>query len=326
MAQSLTIPKLSIIIPSFNQGAFLRQAIESVLEQQYPNLELLVFDGKSEDDSVSIIQEYESSIDYWISEADDGQSDAINKGFQKAGGDLVAWLNADDYYLPGAFKHLVEAYQVNSQASFYFGNGYRVDKAGAIISKFFPTEDIVFSRQALVMGLNYILQPSTFINRSQLEQTGYLDSKLHYGMDSDLWMRLSILNEPMPINQTLAATREYETTKTATGSFERVEELRQIAFRYSGIPITPGVICYFLDTLHRFSKSNKDIFPDHYLNDIISFWGKTSALFSQFNARQDGFPTIPASEDADIKKSDHSGEPGDEIDTPRVEVIDDSGS
>lgn len=273
--------------------------------------------------TLSQLSEYEAHIDVWVSEADEGQSDAINKGFQKASGDLVAWLNADDYYLPGAFQHLVEAYQINDNASFYFGNGYRVDKEGSIISKFFPTEDIVFSRQALIMGLNYILQPSTFINRSHLEQAGYLDPRLHYGMDSDLWMRLSILHEPMPINETLAATREYETTKTSTGSFERVEELRRIAFRYSGIPITPGIICYFLDTLHRVAKVHSDIFPDHYVGDIISFWNKTSVLFSQFDARQDGFPIVAEPEVIEIEESDNLDELGQEKDNDNIESASD---
>ncbi len=290
MNQSPQNPKISIIIPSLNQGRYLRQAIESVLEQEYPNLELLVIDGKSEDESISIIKKYESNIDFWVSEIDEGQSDAINKGFTRSNGDLVAWLNADDYYLPGAFEAISKAYSSNSNAPFYFGDGFRVDKTGQIIAKFFPCDKLSFDRQALIMGLNYILQPSTFINRRYLDKADYLNTDLHYGMDSDLWMRLTKVESPMPIHLPLSASREYETTKTSTGSFERVEELRKISADYSGFSITPGVMCYFLDTLYRFSQEHEDIFTKDYKDDIISFWEKTSRLLEKYNARPDGFP------------------------------------
>jgi glycosyltransferase involved in cell wall biosynthesis len=288
-----SIPKISVIIPLLNQEKYLRQAIESVTSQNYPNLELFIFDGQSQDQSVEIIKEYESYIHTWKSELDTGQSDAINKGFTQATGDLVAWLNADDYYLPNAFRELVSSYSANPQAPFHFGNGLRVDKNGKTISKFCPTNTLRFDRQALVIGLNYILQPSTFINRTALEKVGYLDPDLHYGMDSDLWIRLSSVGKPVAINKALSASREYETTKTSTGSFERVEELRRIGMKYSGLSITPGAICYFLDTLHRYTQENVDIYPPSYSQAIVSFWQQTSSLFLAFEARPDGFPDKP---------------------------------
>ncbi|WP_019233253.1 glycosyltransferase [Legionella anisa] len=104
MKQENNLPKISVVTPSFNQGPFLRQCIESVLSQNYPNLEYIIIDGGSDDDSLSIIHEFEPYLTYWVSEPDKGQSDAINKGFMKASGELVAWLNSDDYYLPGAFE------------------------------------------------------------------------------------------------------------------------------------------------------------------------------------------------------------------------------
>jgi glycosyltransferase involved in cell wall biosynthesis len=285
-----SIPKISVIIPSLNQEKYLRQAIESVISQNYPNLELFIFDGQSQDQSVEVIKEYENYIHTWKSEPDNGQSDAINKGFKQATGNLVAWLNADDYYLPNTFSELALSYSANPQAPFHFGNGLRVDKNGKTISKFCPTDALLFDRQALVIGLNYILQPSTFINRTALETVGYLDPNLHYGMDSDLWIRLSSVGKPVAINKTLSASREYETTKTSTGSFERVEELRRIGMKYSGLSITPGAICYFLDTLYRYTQENSDIYPSSYSRAIVSFWQQTSALFPAFEARPDGFP------------------------------------
>ena len=296
MSQDKQLPRISVITPSLNQGCYLRQCIESVLSQGYPDLEFLVIDGGSTDESLSVIREYESKINYWVSEPDGGQSDAINKGFRRASGELVTWLNADDYYLAGAFDQVVDAYQADRSAPFYFGDGIRVNEAGSVISKFFPSSRLVFDRQALVMGLNYILQPSSFINRRALEQVGYLDTGLHYGMDSDLWMRLSVVGTPRAVSAVLSATREYATTKTASGSFARVEELRQISMKHSGLPITPGVVCYLLDTLHRFAQQHECIFPKSYLADLLRFWQKTAELLERFNAGPDGFPRKSKSE------------------------------
>jgi hypothetical protein len=300
-AQDKALPRISVVTPSLNQGRYLRQCIESVASQGYENLELLVIDAGSTDESLAVIREHQSKISYWVSEPDRGQSDAINKGFARATGELVAWLNADDYYLPGALERVAEAYAADPAAPFYFGDGLRVDEAGATISNFFPPDTLRFDRQALVLGLNYLLQPSTFINRRYLEQVGHLDVGLHYGMDSELWMRLSKVGEPRAIPSTLSATREYRTTKTASGSFGRVEELRQIAMKHSGLPITPGVLCYLLDTLHRFAQEEQGVFPASYLDDVRYFWHQTQKLLEPYNAAPDGFPR--ASEEQQVQMS-----------------------
>jgi glycosyltransferase involved in cell wall biosynthesis len=286
----MDIPKISVITPSLNQGRYLRQCIESILSQHYSNLELIIIDGGSTDESLAIIKEYEDDITFWVSEPDCGQSDGINKGFHRATGELVAWLNADDYYLPGAFQQVAEVHRLDQQAPFFFGDGFRVDESGNVISQFFPPGTLFFDRQALVMGLNYILQPSTFINRRYLDQVGNLDTNLHYGMDSDLWMRLSSIGTPCSVPATLSASREYATTKTASGSFQRIEELRQISMKHSGLDITPGVLCYMLDTLYRFTQQHEEVFPTSYLADISTFWHKTAQLLEVANARPDGFP------------------------------------
>ncbi|MCE0723369.1 glycosyltransferase family 2 protein [Legionella resiliens] len=290
MRQENNLPKVSIVTPSFNQGSFLRQCIESVLSQNYPNLEYIIIDGGSHDDSLSIIHEFEPYLTYWVSEPDKGQSDAINKGFMKASGEVVAWLNSDDYYLPGAFEQVVNAYQINPHSPFFFGDGFRVSATGEVLAHFFPKNSLTFDRDALVMGLNYILQPSTFMNRHCLEQIGYLNVELEYGMDSDLWMRLSALGDPHPVDAVLSASREYAATKTSIGSFKRIEELRRISMQHSGFEMTPGVLCYLLDTLYKFAKNNENIFPGWYQEDIIKLWEKTGRLMAQFNAGSDGFP------------------------------------
>jgi len=265
------------------------------LSQEYPNLEYIVVDGGSTDESAEIIKKYEKQITVWISELDKGQSDAINKGFRMASGDVVAWLNSDDFYLPGALAAVAEAYVQTPNASFYFGDGWRVDETGQPKCSYYPDDPVFFNREALIFGVNYILQPATFINRAYLVKVNYLDPNLHYGMDTDLWIRLSQLAPPLRVPAWLAASREYGTTKTSTGSFRRVEELRRIAETYSGLPITPGTICCFLDTLHQFVRERSDIFPKSYQSQIEMFWAATAQLMAQYGARPDGgFPIHPA--------------------------------
>lgn len=129
-------PKISIVTPSFNQGTYIEDCICSILDQKYPDLEYFIIDGGSSDESVQIIRKYASQLSGWISEPDRGQSDAINKGLKQASGDLVAWLNADDYYLIGALQEIAQAYWQNPEAPFYFGDGLRVDENKTRTKKF----------------------------------------------------------------------------------------------------------------------------------------------------------------------------------------------
>jgi glycosyltransferase involved in cell wall biosynthesis len=290
MIEQQNLPKISVVTPSLNKAKFLEECITSVLDQNYTNLEYFIFDSGSTDGSVDIIKKYEKHITFWISKQDKGQSDAINKGFRMATGNIVAWLNADDFYLPDAFVTVAEAYQSNPDASFYFGNGLRVDESGDPKSSFFPDGRVLFDRQALIFGLNYILQPSAFMNRPHLVQIGYLDETLHYVMDADLWIRLSAVAPPLPVSAQLSASREYGETKTLSGSFVRIEELRQMIEQHCGVPMTPGVLCYFLDTLNRLVEEQPDVFPKSFQEDVTAFWASAANLMSRYSARPDGFP------------------------------------
>ena len=284
------LPKISVVTPSLNQGRFLEECITSVIKQDYPDFEYIIIDGGSTDNSLDIIAEYKQDLAYSVSEPDNGQSSAISKGFKKAKGELVAWLNSDDYYLPGAFMKVAEVYGRNPEASFYFGNGLRVDSKGLEKSRFFETETVNFNRDALLYCLNYILQPATFINASCLKKIDFLDEDLDYGMDTDLWLRLSKEKMPAFVPKTLAASREYGDTKTSTGSFKRIEELRQIAERHTGQPMTPGVLLYFLDTLRGFIVQKESPFPQQFNLEVDLFSRQVSHLMRDFDINCIGFP------------------------------------
>lgn len=302
-------PRISIVTPSFNQSNYLEECICSVLEQGYSNLEYIIVDGQSTDNSVDIIKKYANYLHFWRSEPDKGQTNAINKGLKMASGDIVAWLNSDDFYLPGAFEQVVECYQTFPEVSFYFGDGYRVDETGKIKNEFFPRDlseiasnlsstlllpssnkSIVYNESLFMLGMNYVLQPAAFMNAKYLKEVGCLDDSLRYGMDSDLWIRLAKLAEPRYIQKLLAASREYEQTKTSLGSFERIEELRKIAEKHTHLSITPGVLCYFFGALNQFCNTRDDIFPPSYQLAVERLWAATGELFDKWGGRADSFP------------------------------------
>ena len=286
------LPKISVITPSFNQGNFLEQCIKSVIGQNYHRLEYIIVDGGSTDSSLKIIKKYSAHISSYMSEPDKGQSDAINKGLKMATGNIVAWLNSDDLYLPDALHIVAKYYIDNPKASFYFGDGYRADIHGNPKSRFFPEKPISFDWNLFALGLNYVLQPSAFMNRMFLDQAGYLDVSLKYGMDSDIWLRLSKLSEPVFIPALLSSSREYVSTKTSTGAFERIEELRKIAEKHTGYKITPGVLHYFLGTLCEYCQANPRLYPSGYLEAVHRLWAETRQLFTTLGGRNDGFPPL----------------------------------
>ena len=264
--------------------------MQSVLEQDYARFEYILIDGGSSDNSVEIIRKYAEQLTYWTSEKDHGQSHAINKGFKRARGDLVAWINADDYYYPGAFQAMAEAYSQQRDAAFYWGNGAIVDEVGTVIGQHYPKESLVFDRTALIEGLNYILQPATFINRHVLDSVGLLDEQLHFGMDTDLWIRLSGKAEPMRVEATVAVNREYGQTKTASGGFARAEELRQLAECHSGKNLTVGALWYYMETLCRYVQQHPDEYGALFPHLAGSFLAAVQSQLVQHGRLQGIYP------------------------------------
>ena len=240
-------PKVSIVTPSFNQGRFLEQTIRSVLDQDYPNLEYIIIDGKSTDESVSIIQKYAPRLAHWVSELDRGQADALNKGFARATGDIVAWVNSDDFYYPGAIAAAVAAFHDNPDLGLVYGRGNRVNEQGERISEFEATRP--FDLEALVEGIDYILQPTTFMRRQALRDVGPLDRGMHYAFDWDLWIRLGKRFPVKMLDSVLAASREYAATKTSSGGFRRTEEIRRLVLRHTGNELSVGYLNYLLNAV-----------------------------------------------------------------------------
>ena len=241
-------PLVSIVTPSLNQGRFLRQAIDSVLDSGYPHLEYLVVDGGSRDDSVEILRSYSDRL-RWVSEKDDGQAEAINKGFALSQGSILGWLNADDAYLPGAIEAATLCFEGRPEVGLVYGEGCILDEDGVVEHAFDGIEPVCLWR--LLHFLDYVLQPSAFFRRSFFEEVGGLDETLHFGLDWDLWIRLAAVSELLFVEEEWACSREYRETKTSVGGWRRLRELRRIASRHAGRSWTPGVRLYALDTLSK---------------------------------------------------------------------------
>jgi GT2 family glycosyltransferase len=214
---------VSIITPSYNQAPFLEQTIQSVLEQEYPHIEYIVVDGGSTDDSVEVIKTYADRLAYWISERDSGQAEAINKGFARANGEIVAWLNSDDYYLQQTISSVVRCFEQNPDVVMVYGNMLAVDGNGQTINllkyKQLSLEDL--------LCFQIIGQPSVFFRRSALEKAGWLDPTFHFMLDHHLWIRLAQLGGILHIPHVWSAARYHPQAKNRA----RAAEFGREAFR-----------------------------------------------------------------------------------------------
>ncbi|MBN2256476.1 MAG: glycosyltransferase [Anaerolineaceae bacterium] len=181
-------PLVSIVTPSRNQARFLEDTMKSVISQDYPRIEYLVIDGNSSDGSRKIIQKYQKELTYWVSEPDQGQTDAINKGFSHASGDILAWLNSDDAYLPGTVTRAVDYLNTHPEVGMVYGDALYIDECGRVIGKF-PARQTNYNR--LRQGFVHIPQQSAFFRTALWKQVGPLDPGFYFAMDYDLWVRIS---------------------------------------------------------------------------------------------------------------------------------------
>ena len=206
------MPKISIVTPSYNQAEYLEESIRSVLLQGYPNLEYIVMDGGSTDGSLEVIQKYESWLSHWESKRDNGQSDAINQGWQLCSGEVMAWINSDDYYLPGVLNRIADAFTKNPCIGLLYGDIKIVLNHGT------PSTAIKYrtSPDRILEELVIPNQQACFFSRDLLASVCWLDKSLHYVMDVDLFVRL-MSNAPWYyIPYPLAVFRIHDKSKTGT--------------------------------------------------------------------------------------------------------------
>ena len=223
-------PKVTIITPSFNQARFLENTILSVLEQGYENLEFILMDGSSTDGSLEIIKKYSKYMTYWQSQPDGGQVKAINVGFQKATGEILTFLNSDDFLLKGAVKTIIENYHQFPNAVGWVGGGYGIAQDGYIIQTRLPLK---IEREDLAnWEENWFYQPACFFSAKTAQAVGYLNPKYTNAFDFDFWMRLTSMGRLIPIQEILSAATIHPEAKTQKYRTNMFEEIKSIQLTY----------------------------------------------------------------------------------------------
>ena len=239
-------PLVSIITPSFNQARFLEQTMRSVLEQDYPNLEYIVIDGGSSDGSLEIIQKHVDRLAYWQSQKDKGQTDAINQGFARATGEILAWLNSDDILYPGAVSAAVRQLQEHPEVGMVYGDCHWINAEGEIIGNF-PAAQTDLKK--LRRGYVHIPQQTAFFRADLWRKVGPLDDSFYFAMDYDLWVRLAALAPLVYVPQLWAAFRLHGEGKSIAADDRCWPEMLRVHYRDGGKALSPIVFKYWLRKL-----------------------------------------------------------------------------
>jgi glycosyltransferase involved in cell wall biosynthesis len=243
---SAAVPLVSIVTPSFNQARFLEATIQSVLGQSYPRIEYIIVDGGSTDGSVEIIQKYESRLSWWRSEKDNGQTDAINKGLARASGGVLAWLNSDDTYAPGAIAAAVKAFDEDAGCGLIYGGANYINEAGRIIGKF-PAAQTDYRR--LRAGYVHIPQQASFFRADLWRSLGPLDTSFYFAMDYDLWVRIAAHSRVKYVPEIWANFRLHTTAKTIAADERCWPEMLRVHYRDGGGFLSAIVAKYYIRRL-----------------------------------------------------------------------------
>ena len=236
-------PLVSIITPSYNQARFLEATIQSVLAQDYPNIEYILIDGGSSDGSGELIKKYADKLAYWVSEPDKGQTDALNKGFAQAKGEILAYLNSDDTYEPTAVSEAVEFLQKNPEIGLVYGDANFIDETGKSIGRF-PAAQTDYCK--LRRGYVHIPQQASFWRASLWHQVSPLDPSFYFAMDYDLWVRLARISELRYYPRVLANFRLHGDSKTIMDDARCWPEMIRVHRRDGGSWLSLIVAKYYL--------------------------------------------------------------------------------
>lgn len=233
LAKSRQLPKISLVTPSYNQGSFIEETIESVVSQEYPNLEYIIIDGKSTDNSVDIIKRYSRYIYHWSSKPDAGQTEALLKGFAKATGEIFCWLNSDDVLEPGTLFEVADFFENKPEAEIVYGNATWIDKDSKILRS---KKEHEFNQFVFLYDHNYIPQPSTFWRRGLYEKVGGLNPEVSVAMDTDFWIRCLQHTKFYHVNKQWSRMRYHEEAKTHPTKMRYLarDQVREMRRKYYG--------------------------------------------------------------------------------------------
>jgi hypothetical protein len=259
MSDDLRLPWVSVVTPSYNQGQFIEETIRSVLLQGYPKLEYIIMDGGSTDQSVEIIRKYEKWLAYWVSERDDGQADAINKGFSHATGEICAYLNSDDVFLPLALRNAASFFDKDSEATLVYGDCQIIDGSSRINDRWVAPE---FDLHELLFRC-YVAQPATFWRQSKLSTVGPFNAGMHFAFDYEMWLRLAAAGKKLSQAPLLLAQhRKVEGTKTVSQPEAFTAEILAALETFFGLPVLPVAL----------KSSESDAYAIAFLNHaLLSF-------------------------------------------------------
>ncbi len=250
-------PLFSIIIPSYNQGHFIEETINSVLSQSYKNTEVLVIDGGSSDGTIEVLKSFGDRI-FWMSEKDRGQTHAINKGLTLSKGAIIAYLNSDDYYLDGTLEKVTKIFESDKDTLWLTGDYVIVNEKGVAIQSFIAIYKRLLRKRLsfnLLTVLNPVIQPSTFMTRSLMDRVGAFNEELRYTMDYDYWLRAISIQRPVILRDKLSAFRVHKESKGGSQYSRQFEEELKVAKVYqnhSFLTLLHGLhnllirFCYFI--------------------------------------------------------------------------------